>query len=678
MQGHLLPGHSADAPVAGCGCAAPRAEDIWAWARIIFSAILAVNSMAVALAVNTSLDAPEELRTVRLVLLGVTFLVVLLAGQPLLAGAWGALRARRLGVEFLFLLTLAGAFGVSLQSLVRGSGPVYFEVISILVVVYAFGAQLNRAARGRALAVLRLHGAETRLARVRDEAGLDSLKPAAEVLPGEVVIVLPGEMVPVAGELLEGDALFEESLLRGEFAPVVRVAGDRVLAGTAVVDTQVSLRAKAAVAGPASAHGVPADSLDEVVCAVRESLQSTSSAQRTADRLARWFLPLVFSVALLTFLGWSVYTSWDEALFHAMAVLLVACPCALGFATPLALNTAVNRLRDLGITLPRIQDVEALSAVDCVVFDKTGTLSSGQPEVQSIHWEPSVKGQVAQLESMIAAAEAGLSHPYARALEKIIRRPATAPHWVREQLRILPGAGIESRLRIRDGDLHTVCLRRSVNDPAVEQGVEILVDGLLVATTTFAEALPNGRHAVWEELNGLGAELHLFTGDSDARARRTGISSVHAGLSPLAKRDAVKALRGLGRHVLYVGDGINDAAAMAEATVSLAVSHGALLTKAVASGFWDGVELQSIPEALRIARQTLRRVHHNFVWALAYNAAGMVLAAAGYLHPVTAAVLMVASSTLVTWRALALLDTPSALPASSETATPQTLKPAET
>ena len=176
----------------------------------------------------------------------------------------------------------------------------------------------------------------------------------------------------------------------------------------------------------------------------------------------------------------------------------------------------------------------------------------------------------------------------------------------------------------------------------------------------------------------MGAEVHLFTGDSEVRARRTGIASVRANLSPGQKKLAVEELQRQGKHVLFVGDGLNDAAAMAAASVSLAVSHGALLTQAVASGLWDGTCLDSIPAALQITRQTLRRVHQNFAWALAYNGTGMALAAAGLLHPVTAAVLMVASSTLVTWRALALLDAPCAMQSTTKTFLSQSLNPLET
>ncbi len=624
--------------------------------------------MAVALAVNTSPDAPEDLRILRLALLGVTAVVALLVGKPLLAGAWQAFRERRLSVEFLFLVTLGGALGVSLQSMLSGSGPVYFEVISILLVVYAFGAQLNRAVRDRALTALHQYSAEIRLARVRDETGADHLVSASQVQPNDILVVLPGEMVPLDGELLGADALFEESHLRGEFAPVHRAAGERVRAGAAVLDSQVRLRAM-----PASSDSP----LDEVLCAVRHSLHQPASVQRAADRLAAWFLPVVASVALLTFLGWSAYGNLQEALFHSMAVLLVACPCALGFATPLALNTALNRFRDLGISLSRVEDVEAMAAVDCVVFDKTGTLSAGEAELLGITWACSAPAGQADTadratpttaaaashrhlnpySALIAAAESGLSHPYARALAKALPPPADNLRWVRHRLHILPGAGIEAGMRNNSGEEHVVRIQRLASPPdGTSEAVEILVDGVRVATAAFGEMLPADRHAVWRELQSLGAGVHLFTGDTAARAVEVGISQTESALPPMAKQSALVALKAEGKQVLYIGDGLNDAAAMAEASVSLAVVHGAVLAQAVASGLWDGRHLFAIPEALRVARQTLRRIHHNFAWALGYNIAGMALAAAGMLHPVTAALLMVSSSTLVTWRALALLE----------------------
>lgn len=644
----------ADAGTA-CGCVAPDGPALWRWGRIIFAAILAVNSMAVALAVNTAEDAPADLRVVRLGLLGVTVLVALLVSGPLLRGAWEALRARRIAVEFLFLLTLAGALGVSLQSMWRGEGPVYFEVLSILLVVYAFGAELNVSARERARKMLESYSSTLRMARVRHGEGTESLIPAEAVRPGDHVVVLPGEMAPVDGVLLGESVLLEESSLRGEFAPLCRQPGQAIQAGTAVLDAQVILEARP---GEAS-------QLDTLLCATEASLAAPSASQRAADRLSQWFLPVVATTALLTFLGWSFFVPVGDALFHAMAVLLVACPCALGFGTPLALNTAVNRLREKGIHLPRVADVEALAAVDTVVFDKTGTLSSAEAVADHIHWTPAFAARKAETMRMLATAEEGLAHPYARALHSLCRREGTAgmdasKGWIREHLRILPGVGIEAELTREGKRRHTVTIRGAKRAPqqGQEPGVEILVDGEVAGHAIFREALHPARDAAWAGFASIGVGLHLLTGDSTARAERTGIRSLQSGVDAVGKQAFVAALRGQGRHVLFVGDGMNDAAAMAAADVSLAVAHGAPLAKAVSSGLWFDADPRNIPVALRIARQTVERVRANFRWALSYNIGGMALASAGVLHPVTAAILMVVSSVLVTWRALALLNHP--------------------
>ena len=202
-----------------CGCATPSAASMWRWGRIAFSAVVAMNAMAVAIAVNTSDEAMSDPQPVRVGLLVSTVLVAILVGAPLVRGAWQALREARLAVEFLFVITLAGAFGVSLQSLLAGDGPVYFEVVSLLLVVYAFGAELNRAARDRAVEAIRSLSAAHRVARVVLRPGVVEERAAQDVLPGERVQVLPGEMVPVDGLLLGEPALFEEASLRGEFVP---------------------------------------------------------------------------------------------------------------------------------------------------------------------------------------------------------------------------------------------------------------------------------------------------------------------------------------------------------------------------------------------------------------------------------------------------------------------------
>lgn len=643
----------------GCGCAAPSAASMWRWARIGFSAVVAVNSMAVAVAVNTSEDLQADLQPIRIGLLLSTVLVAALVGTPLFRRAWMALREGRMAVEALFLLTLGGAFGVSLQSLFAGNGPVYFEVVSILLVVYSFGAELNRAARHRAVEAIRSLSASGRVAHVRVGSGGVETRAAGEVQSGDVVVVLPGEMVPVDGVLLEEAALFEEATLRGEFVPRPRVAGDTVMAGSFVLDAQIQL----------SARALPDDSsLDSLLCEVGNGMDTKSASQQAADRLARWFVPVVSVTAVGSFVGWSFFVPMSEALFHAMAVLLVACPCALGFATPLALWTATSRLRAIGIRVSRAADVEALSAVDLVAFDKTGTLSAAETRITQIAWREAIPYPAPEMFGMVVAAERGLKHPFAKAIERSGIDTAAgeaALRWERVALRILPGRGIWARVQASGGRSHEVELLAGAGDAdagspaemsgAGDEGIVIRVDGTIAGTASFEEAFREGHRGALAGLAAMGVELRLLSGDSNTRALRAGIAASQGKLSPVEKREQVHAWQREKRTVLFVGDGINDAPAMAAADMAIAVDEGTALARAVAGSVWDGRSLLAIPAALQIARQTLRRVRANFRWAIGYNAIGMVLAAAGFLHPVSAALLMVASSAQVTWRAMALL-----------------------
>jgi len=642
------------ASLLSCGCGADAADNpasLWRWGRIIFAAILAVNTMAVTLAINTTFEDPAELARARYGLIALTFVVILLVAGPLLRSAWKALRQRRVAVEFLFLLTLGGALVVSAQSTLRGAGDIYYDVVAILLVVYAFGAELNRSARERALLALEQHSRAQRPARVRDVHGIDHIVAADAVSTGDLVVLLPGEMAAVDGVLLQESALLEESSLRGEFAPRQRKQGERIRAGSATWDEQVLYEAR------------PRDEsdLDQLLCATESTLSKDSAMQQAADRVSRWLLPIVASTALLTFLVWSQFVPWAVALFHAMAVLLVACPCALGFGTPLALNTAINRLRFLGIELRRSADVEALAAVDTVVFDKTGTLSPSEATLDAITWQPTVGFDDSTLTAMLLAAESGLQHPYAHAIRRRCAHSSQTESvgvtWRRTQLRVVPGVGIEATVD-NGAAAHRIVIRSSpsTTNREAEQGVEILLDSRVVGHAQFQEQLHPARYQAWRQFAEFGVSLHLLTGDQPERAARAGIAQTYASVSAVEKQQHVLNLRGAGHRVLFVGDGMNDAAAMTAADVSLAVAHGSPLAVAVASGSWTGEDPRQLVAALQIARETLHRVQTNFRWAIGYNIAGMALAAGGVLHPVTAALLMTGSSIIVTWRALSLLN----------------------
>ncbi|MCZ2152601.1 MAG: HAD-IC family P-type ATPase [Bryobacterales bacterium] len=500
------------------------------------------------------------------------------------------------------------------------------------------------------------------MARVEVRAGEFEQRPASEVRAGELLEELLPENDPVDGILLSEGALFEEASVRGEFVPRPRAPGETVMAGSFVLDSQVRLRA---VPPPGDS------SLDSLLCEVGMGIDTRSQAQQMADRLARWFVPVVASVAAATFAGWSAFVPASEALFHAMAVLLVACPCALGFATPLALWTATSRLSALGIRVSKASDVETLSTVDLVVFDKTGTLSAAGTHLSRIEWLDSAPYPPQCMEAMVVAAERDLHHPFARAMERSgmsARASSSGCDWAREELRILPGKGIWTRVREAQGAVHEleVISRsamqerqvRSAGDGKHENGAEgiaFVLDGIEAGSASFEEEFRDGREAALDRFAAMGVELQLLSGDSHARVARTGIAAAQSSLSPTEKREKVAQWQRAKRKILFVGDGINDAPAMAAADIAIAVDEGAALARAVANGVWDGGNLEAIPAALGIARQTVRRVRTNFRWAIGYNTAGMALAAAGLLHPVSAAVLMVASSAQVTWRAMALL-----------------------
>jgi P-type E1-E2 ATPase len=351
-----------------------------------------------------------------------------------------------------------------------------------------------------------------------------------------------------------------------------------------------------------------------------------------ASQIAVWFVPVVSLLAVLVFLFWVRLVAWPEALLNAMSVLLVACPCAFGFATPLAIWTALGRLASSGLLARNGAAIERLASVDIVMFDKTGTLTLGEPVIERITFHGSDEGLV---RSLIVAAERASTHPVARALESI-----QAPfRWTADRVRILPGRGIEAR--VHD---HYVALVAGAAGR-----VEIAVDGTAAATVELSDNVLPGIDKAVAQLRQLGVDTALLTGDTVERAARIGLADTRALLTPEDKHASVVTELGA---VAFVGDGINDAAAMSAASVSVAVSTGAPLAIEVADLVWTGANPQAIPDAIRIARDTTSKIRSNLRLALAYNAVGIGIAAAGLLHPVAAAVLMMLSSLTVTWRSL--------------------------
>lgn len=642
-------------PTAGVSCCGPPRDPAnrAAWVRLAVGAFIAVNSMTVSLAFNLSEAAPAVRLQGHLAILAATLVTLGLLGWPLLRAAGRELRAGRLTLEAMFLLGIGGAFTASLLATLRGEGAVYYEIVSILLVVYSLGQMTAGVAQQRALAAAAAWAPEAVSCEVELPDGARRRVAVAEVVAGDVVVVPPGGAIPVDGEVVAGQGFVREAEFTGEPLAVVRRPGDRVFAGTHCLDAV--LRVRATVAGTSRR-------LDSIMRVVAEARAVPTRLQRAADRAIGWLLPTVVVVAAATFAGWTHLASWDVGLFNAMSVLLVACPCALGLATPLAVWVALGRLAARGVVVRAGEAVERLAAVDTVVLDKTGTLT--EPTAALVDLVVAQGWARGRALALFATVEGVSGHPLASAFA------GGGQGWPGElavdAVRVLPAAGVEARVRegasavvVRvgrpevlveppeSGELHE--LRGSLRGDGRE--VALLVENRLVALARVSERLRASWPAALAELGRLGVRTVVMTGDAVARARHLGADEIFAELSPEQKLERVRALQRGGRRVLFVGDGVNDAAAMAAADVSVAVTGGAELAAEVGAATWAGGDLTAIPWALAEARRTLQLVRSNIIFAAAYNLAGVTLAALGMLHPVVAALLMTCSSLIVTWRA---------------------------
>ncbi len=651
---------SVDPNTATCACG-PAEFDVAAWWRVGVGLLIAGNSMVLSLAVSSSEVSSSEWRTIQTTLFALAVASLIVLGWPLARNAVRAVAERRLTIEAMFLTGIFGALVGSVVAALTGSNDSYFEVVSILLVVYLFGQQLTVQVRDRALGAAMQWAPELMRCLVLGTDGSTVATAVEEVRAGSRILVPPGEMVAADGVVESGEALVREAHLTGEPFVVLRRPGDEVWAGSHCIDAALVIRTTTD-----GRHR----RIDRILEAVERARLVPSTLQAQADRLVARFLPVVMATSVLTLVVWWVVDGWRTGLFNAMAVLLVACPCALGLATPLALWVAVSRLASRGLTVARAGSVEALAAVDHVIFDKTGTLT--EPETRLVHLilDPLDGMTGAQLSSVIAAVEGASRHPVAAAFRDL----GGDGGWVVESLDVIPGTGVGARVRgVEDRSLYEVkmgaadrlgvgdsrawrSLRRRLRFPAGAREIAVLVSGRPVAAAAVDERLRTSWPDTLERLRAIDLPTLVLTGDSADRASRTRGDAIAAGVGPEQKLDRVEALRSGGRRVLFVGDGVNDAAAMAASDVSIAVAGGADLAFEVADIVWHGSDLRVIPWALQLSRDTVATIRSNLLLAAAYNLVGVGLAVAGVLHPVAAALLMTCSSVVVTWRAIAGLQ----------------------
>ncbi len=586
-----------------------------------------------------------------------------LGGRFYRAG-WGALRAGSGNMDLLVALGTSAAYGLSLYLLAAapaGAAPhLYFEASSLVIALVLLGKGLEGRARRQTGAAIRALGAlAPERARLRRADGREVEVPAAALRVGDLVAVRPGERIPADGLVREGEGSVDESMLTGESLPVGKAPGDRVTGGALNGDGPLLVET--------TAVGAEA-TLARILRLVEGAQAGKAPIQHLVDRVSAVFVPVVLGIALATLVGWlAAGAGVETAVIDAVAVLIIACPCALGLATPAAIMAGTGAAARAGILIKDAEALEIAHRVDTVAFDKTGTLTEGRPGLVAV--EPAEGSGLSAdgLVRLAAAVGAGSEHPLARAVaaEAAARRLSVPPA---AGVRALPGRGVGGTVEGRSLRLGSARLMAELGldaapAPAGEtRTVSWLAEAgaapRLLGLLAFGDALkPSARDAV-AAVRAMGLRTILLTGDNagaaGAAAAALGIEEVLAEVLPAGKAEAVADLRRRGGTVAMVGDGVNDAPALAAADVGMALSTGTDVARHAAAITLMRGDPHLVADALDISRRTYSKIRQGLFWAFAYNVVGLPLAALGHLDPVIAGGAMALSSVSVVGNALLL------------------------
>ncbi len=615
--------------------------------RLGIAAALWMNVMLFSLVVYASyFEAIAEWarRGIPFVLAALTAPVVFYCAWPVLRKGWGGIRAGVLSMDALLSAGVLAAFGYSLAQAIRGGQHLYFDTACAIVTLVLAGKALERAAKERARgAITLLYRLMPKKARVC-EGARERFVAVEDLVPGMLIQLQPGERVPADAEIIEGRSAFDESVVTGEALPRQRGPGDSIVSGS--VNTTGAISAVVT-------RRVQDGTLAQIVRSVEAATEQRTPMERAADRLSRWFVPLVFLIALAT-LGVHLATGMvpSEAMLRAISVIVIACPCALGIATPLAISAAVGAASRRGILIRDAAVLEALGNIDCVAMDKTGTLTEGRFELREAVWTDGSQFPLA------AALEARSEHPIALAIVEQARREGLTIADASD-VTALPGEGIRGTVAGHEVLLGSAKLLDrfqidrpplTVVDPSLT-AVWICVDRQAKGVMTFGDAVRRDAARLVSRLRAAGLRTVLLSGDAPAGvaalAARLGVDEACGGIGPAEKASAIAVLCQQGRRVAMIGDGINDAPALAAAHLGIAMGSGTDLAMQAAPVVLMSDDLSRAVDTFTMAARTQRVVRQNLFWAFAYNVLGIGLAVAGVLNPILAAVAMVLSSACV-------------------------------
>ena len=653
--------------------------------RFIVGLVFTIPLLVLTMGPMLGLPLPAWLkgRTGELVQLLLATPVVLYSGAPFFQRAWASIRSRNynmwtliglgVGAAYLFSAAVVLFPGIFPEGLKNDDGtlPVYFESSAVIILLVLVGQILEMRARMKAGAAIRaLASLAPQTARRVHEDGTEEEVSVDEVAIGDKLRVRAHEVVPVDGVIVEGSSSIDESLLTGEPMPVEKGPGDEVIGGTKNLSGSFVMEARRVGAGTV---------LAQIVELVASARRSRAPIQSLADRFAAWFVPVVVAVAVMAFIGWMLFgpePRFAYAAVAAISVLVIACPCALGLATPMAVTVAVGRGAKSGILVKDAAHLEHLAEADVLVIDKTGTITAGQPQV--VHVAPLTdeldeKGLLA----LAAAVEAGATHPLAEAIITAARE-AGAKIPAATDFHSNPGLGVVAKVDgsalalgnaalMEELGIDLSSIEETLNEHRRRGRTIVLLakDRQLAGFLAIADPLKEGAKEALDALRRAGLHIVMATGDQPETARaiaqEVGIEEVHARLTPADKAALVRRLREQGHVVAFAGDGVNDAPALAEADAAVAMASGAQVAVESAGITLLKGDLKRLAQARKLAEAALRNMRQNLFFAVVYNAIGVPIAAGALypvlgllLSPVVAAVAMSLSSVSVVSNALRL------------------------